>query len=397
MNKQAPVSLIIVVNGYGPRMETFIRNHIDYIYSNTDYKITVLCHYRLDADFLPHENAEILCSHLGPRQKRIISALHFCLRHPLKALSLIKYGRNAFNLSLFAIARQLNNRSFDLIHAHFGQNGRMIAELLDAGIIKGRLIVRFHGLDMQSSKCRKRNYYKILHKRQDDVILAGTSYAHRNLLSLGFNRSITVLPVGTLRRIPKEKSAGYPFSILFIGRLIGWKGPQLLPEIADALLEKGIDDFEINIIGDGIVRNQIAEKIAASKAIDKIHLLGYKTPLEIDEYLARADVLIYPGITDAEGREEAQGLIIQEAMMMKRPVVTSVVGGAHEAVIDGETGYHCPAGDIGSFAEKIYDLYLHPEKKTMMGENGYRLAMEKYELSKIMQTMINEVYKPLEK
>lgn len=354
--------------------------------SDDCYELTVLCHYYPDKSFTINENINIIETHISKVSRRVLSVYKIILNNPTSFLKLSKYGSNTLNLSLFLLATTLKNRQFDIIHAHFGQNGKLISELMDAGLIHSQLITQFHGLDMTSKKCKRKGYYTLLQQKAA-IILVNTQYSLSIIKALGFAEKKTIaLAVGTnsaFFKRDKEIKKSKTLKILFIGRLISLKGAQLIPDIAHKLIQLGMTDFEFLIVGDGPLKNTILEK---SKTItDKVKLPGYKSVNEVKKVLEKSHLLIYPGIADEEGREETQGLIVQEAMFMKLPVIVSNIGGVPEAVVDGETGFVCRPGDIDDFANKIIALNNDFELRKLMGEKGYDLAKNNYDIKDIHQ------------
>lgn len=82
----------------------------------------------------------------------------------------------------------------------------------------------------------------------------------------------------------------------------------------------------------------------------RVHFLGAYE--DVAEVLAAADVFVLPS------SEESFGLGALEAMAAGVPVVASCVGGLPEVVVDGVTGYLCPAGQIDAMAracERLLD------------------------------------------
>ena len=76
---------------------------------------------------------------------------------------------------------------------------------------------------------------------------------------------------------------------------------------------------------------------------------------------------------------EALPMSILEAMALGRPVVTSDVGGAGEAVADGETGIVVPAGDIAAAAAALASLAADPARARAMGERGSTRQRERFD------------------
>jgi L-malate glycosyltransferase len=85
---------------------------------------------------------------------------------------------------------------------------------------------------------------------------------------------------------------------------------------------------------------------------------------------------------------------ILEYMAAARPVVATDVGGACEAVIDGETGYLVPAGSSEIMAERIISLMQDSEKAQEMGKKGKRLATDRFSC-KLQLQRTEELYRRL--
>ena len=93
---------------------------------------------------------------------------------------------------------------------------------------------------------------------------------------------------------------------------------------------------------------------------------------KVAELLSVSDVCALS--STAEGFSNA----ILEYMAAARPVVVTDVGGAREAVIEGETGYIVPAGDDQQMAERMIELLRDPKRARAMGERGKSIVEEKF-------------------
>ena len=69
---------------------------------------------------------------------------------------------------------------------------------------------------------------------------------------------------------------------------------------------------------------------------------------------------------------------ITEYMAAARPVVATDVGGAREAVVEGETGHVVAPGDDAGLAERIVALLEDPARARRMGGRGRELVREKF-------------------
>jgi L-malate glycosyltransferase len=103
----------------------------------------------------------------------------------------------------------------------------------------------------------------------------------------------------------------------------------------------------------------------------------------IAELLAASDVCVLS--SKAEGFSNA----ILEYMAASKPVVVTDVGGAREAVIEGETGYLVQAGDDELMAARIISLLSEPESARAMGERGRRVVEEKFSCEAQLNNTLN--------
>ncbi len=92
----------------------------------------------------------------------------------------------------------------------------------------------------------------------------------------------------------------------------------------------------------------------------------------VAELLAISEVCVLS--SKAEGFSNA----ILEYMAAARAVVATDVGGAREAILEGETGYVVPPGDDAAMAERIITLLNDPERTRKMGERGRHIVKEKF-------------------
>jgi L-malate glycosyltransferase len=92
----------------------------------------------------------------------------------------------------------------------------------------------------------------------------------------------------------------------------------------------------------------------------------------IPELLAVSDVCVL------SSRFEGFSNAILEYMAAGRPVVATDVGGAREAIIDGETGYLVAAGDHAGMASRIVRLLRNPQEGRSFGERGRQVVEEKF-------------------
>jgi glycosyltransferase involved in cell wall biosynthesis len=91
----------------------------------------------------------------------------------------------------------------------------------------------------------------------------------------------------------------------------------------------------------------------------RIRFLGQR--MDVESLLAQAQISILA--TNWEGFP----LSILESMRAGLPVIASAVGGIDEAVVDQETGYLVPRGDVTRLRERLEGLLTAPSLRTRMG------------------------------
>lgn len=131
---------------------------------------------------------------------------------------------------------------------------------------------------------------------------------------------------------------------------------------AAARLHQTVPDAEFVIIGDGPRRAEL-ERIAEQKGLcHAVHFLGSRE--DVPELLGALDVVALTS------HNEANPVSILEAMATSKPVVACDVGSVAESVIEGETGFLVPAGDVRATAERWSRLLLNPLVARAMGDYG---------------------------
>jgi glycosyltransferase involved in cell wall biosynthesis len=119
--------------------------------------------------------------------------------------------------------------------------------------------------------------------------------------------------------------------LISVGRLDSQKNPLLLIE-GFALLAQECPDVKLIIVGDGVLREQIQERIACHRLADRVTLAGLRPPREVADLLRLADCFV---LTSAY---EGMPMCVLEALGCGIPVVTTRVGEVERVVRLGENG-----------------------------------------------------------
>jgi glycosyltransferase involved in cell wall biosynthesis len=120
--------------------------------------------------------------------------------------------------------------------------------------------------------------------------------------------------------------------------------------------------WQLDLIGDGPDRAQIAALAQDLGIADRVHFLGARN--DVAEHLARSQVFLL--ISRWEGFPRS----ILEAMRAGLPVVASDVGGVSESVAEFETGFLVPSGDVGALQSRLELLLEFPTLRRRLGRAG---------------------------
>lgn len=129
-------------------------------------------------------------------------------------------------------------------------------------------------------------------------------------------------------------------NIITIARLGAEKGILRGIDVMNRLVEEG-NKIRWHIVGDGIQRKEIENKILNSKASKYIFLYGnQENPYR---YLKNADILLLPSF------HEAAPMVFDEAKCLGIPIVTTNTSSAKEMVDEGKEGFVCQNSEKGIY------------------------------------------------
>lgn len=156
-----------------------------------------------------------------------------------------------------------------------------------------------------------------------------------------------------------------PQKILWCGRLIDWKHPELAVETAARLRNAGVD-FSMDIIGSGAMESELRKQIEDHGLADRVKLLGSMPPQKTREHMERAGILLF-----TSDRQEGWGAVLNEAMNSGCAVVASSAAGSVPFLLkDGENGFTF-SGDASELLVKTRALLRDPALAARFGEAAY--------------------------
>lgn len=172
-------------------------------------------------------------------------------------------------------------------------------------------------------------------------------------------------------------------NILFIGRLVWYKGLEVLLE---AYSRMEYHEKNLYIIGDGPLEGKI-RLLCKKNKIQNVHLCGRVSENEKIKHIRKCDYLVLPSTSKAE----AFALVQLEAMAFGKPVInTNLPSGVPEISKTGISGLTVEPDNVEQLAGAMDDLAYNKEKRLEYGINARNIVLEKY-TRKIFEDQIKEI------
>lgn len=179
---------------------------------------------------------------------------------------------------------------------------------------------------------------------------------------------VRVIPNGVdVERFYPDPARERGSHVVFIGRLIANKGPDVAIDAFEMVLERS-PGATMAMVGDGPMADGLRRQVDERGLGEAVTFLGLQQ--DVSQILRRSDVFLRP--SEVEGMP----LTILEAMATGLPVVACDVGGVAEVVTSGVTGHMVSPGSAREVAGAILDLLADKRKAAGMGAAGLRRVQE---------------------
>ena len=316
----------------------------------------------------------------------------------LRSLNGNKYGKKATSLVLLhQIIPHLNRQPYDIVHCHFGFEGLKSILLRDLGLLQGKLIVTFHGVDITRYLREKgdRVYQQLF--EQGDLFLPISDLWKQKSIELGCPESkIQVHHMGidesSFAFLPRPTQSDR-LKLVSVCRLVEKKGIEYAIRAVAQLVKCG-HAIEYQIVGDGEIKSPLQQLARELEIEDTVKFLGSQPKSEVITVLNRADILLAPSITARDGDCEGIPVSLMEAMATGLPVISTWHSGIPELVEDGVTGFLVAERDVDGLAAKIDYLRQHPQERTKLGIAGAKQVREHYNIHQLNDRLV-EIYRGL--
>jgi len=203
-----------------------------------------------------------------------------------------------------------------------------------------------------------------------DIFIAPSLFLKNKFVEYGFEPGRIVHISNFIETQPTTnnlKSTTNPRFVLFFGRLLEFKGVNLILEAA-----KVLPQINFKIAGDGPVEKGLI-KLTKKLKLKNVEFLGRLKENQLKRVILRSMFCVVPSIW-----YENQPYSIMEAFSLGKPVVASRTGGIPETVREGESGLLFEPGNVKEFSDKILKFWKNSGKVKTMGKNAKALIKNKY-------------------
>lgn len=289
---------------------------------------------------------------------------------------------------LIQIIRLIRQIQPDLISTHSSKAG--ILGRLAAHCCGVPALFTAHGWAFtEGVPSTKRNMYILAERvaaRWASKIICVSEYDRQLALrhGIGYENQLTTVHNG-MPVVPQQYMAspgeGNPVRLIMVARFSEPKEHGLLLKAISGLRTQ--TPYKVYFVGDGPLLQQ-SEQLAAKLGVDdKVVFLGARR--DVPALLAKAQVFVL--ISRWEGFPRS----ILEAMRAGLPVIASDVGGVSEAVVDGETGFLVPRGDIHTLAARLTRIVDDGRLRKQMGDKGRERFLANFTFDRMVEQTL-EVY-----
>lgn len=164
-----------------------------------------------------------------------------------------------------------------------------------------------------------------------------------------------------------------PLRACFIGRLVPYKGPDILLEASLPLLKSGL--LALDIIGDGPLRAQLERMVKENSVEESIVFHGWVAHDKIPAIAQRNHVFSFPSV-----REFGGGAVLEAMALGLVPIIVDY-GGPSE-LVDDDRGFKVPLGSrssiINSFREILEKLYHQRRMIKLLSNSGQEYVLNNF-------------------
>ena len=190
-------------------------------------------------------------------------------------------------------------------------------------------------------------------------------------------------------KLINKKEQNKKIQIIWVARFIKWKHPEMVLRLAKNLKKQNYD-FNIKMLGAGVLEEKIKKEIKKEKLEDVVQVVGQVPSEQVKNYMEDANIFI--GTSDSR---EGWGVVVNEAMNAGCAIVANRrMGSAPFLIKNGQNGYMY--NNYKDFESYVKELIDNEELRKSFSKNAYTYITQEWtssiaakNLVKLFESIIN--------
>ena len=205
------------------------------------------------------------------------------------------------------------------------------------------------------------------------------------------NKIINLLEIGVENIETFQKIEYLEFNILYAGRIVYWKGIDLIISSFNKYLQMSNNEGKLTFIGDGKYCKYLNSKILNFNICNSVNLINWISQNELKYHYQNSHVMLFPSLHDSSGN------VVLEALSNGLPVICLDIGGPCQIVNETcgrviSTKNRNEEQVVDALSAAIIELKNNPELRKRLSEGAIKRASEF-----TWEKTVDRVYSEIEK
>lgn len=162
------------------------------------------------------------------------------------------------------------------------------------------------------------------------------------------------------------------FVLLCLSRLSSWKRQDRVISAMPKIV-KHIDNARLVLVGDGPMREKLAQQAASLGVKEKVLFAGMIPHEQVRDYMGIADIFLQTNDLSCLGNS------LLEAVICGCTIITWDVGSTRDLITDGLNGILLPSADPETISEAVINLHRDPVIREALANGARKYAIEHLE------------------
>lgn len=180
------------------------------------------------------------------------------------------------------------------------------------------------------------------------------------------------------------KMWGHCVRILCVQRLVESKGTRYLIEAVDRIVKRGINNFQVDIVGDGYERERLKELVSNLDLNEVVHFYGEVKNEELPSFYERSQIFVFPTLN------EGFGIVLLEAMATGNIILASNCSSIPEIITNNRNGVLFESANSIDLAEKLEEVLSGLKDYSQMALNAAQ-DVGQYDLSIVSDKLVRVI------